>query len=726
VVILCIGDSIAQCPGVTPSFVPSQTNICGPGATTINFTNTSTGANAATASYEWFELGVPFDTIVGLGAPGSASISAAGTYNYMMIATDGGCEDTAFQSVVIHPIPVADFSFAPDSVCAGTTINFTNLSTGTNSFTTYSWNFGDGNTSAATNPSNVYAFGGSYNVTLTVTNFVGCSDTYNATVFAMDIPIVAIGGNDGDGNTVNCLTAADTSTSETVWFYNFTTGGVSYTWDFGDGSSPVVVSTTDSISHSYSVFGPYTVTMTATHANGCTATATLLVVFEKFAAASFTIPVGEYGGCVPHTVNPTNMSVNATTYTWDFGDGTVITTTSPIAPSHTYTTAGSYSITLTASNNCNSPTNIVGTIEVIAGPTASFTTSLPSNLGCDPETVFFTNTSTDMFPSNNFYWDMGNGNTYTNIVNPPPQTYTQGVYTVMLVAGSGCGPDTTYQTIIIDVPPTAIIDANPFLGCSPLTVHTDNFSVGGSLNYAWYIDGVLTYTTDTIPDQTFTAPYGNVAVTHTIMLQVSNQCGTDDTTATIEVHPPVIANFNPPADTICEGGSITFTDVSSGDSLTWAWDFGNGNTASVQGPHTETYLLAGTYSVELIVNGYCGIDTIIQPLVVTPKPVIAFTPDTTQGCEDLTVSWTNTSTLGGTYFWNFGPTVSPDTSNLYTPASTTFPDTGTHIVTLVVNVNGCADSDSVAIIVFPMPTAGFTATPNDGCSPLDVAFTVTS
>ncbi|HYG52971.1 MAG TPA: PKD domain-containing protein [Flavobacteriales bacterium] len=718
----------AQCASLNPSFTTSTTSICGPGASVISFVNTSTGANAATADYDWYLNGVLFDNTSGLGAPSTSTISAVGTYTYMLVGTTtvgAPCDDTAFVTVTILPLPNASFTFTPNNACAGTNVAFTNTSTGTVAGTTYSWNFGDGSpVSTATNPSHAYAAGGTYNVTLTMTNAAGCTDVFMLPVTALDIPAVGISGDDGDGNTTYCLLPGDPTTSETVVFTNTTTGGVSYLWDFGDGTT----STAFSPSHTYTAFGTYTVTMTATGANGCTATATLTVVFEKYVAASLTLSILEYSGCVPHTLTTlTNLSVNANTYTWNFGDGTpAVTTTSPIPPAHTYTTGGTYTITLTASNSCNSATATISPIIIIDGPTAGFTPS--TTLGCAPQNVSFVNTSTGTVPANNYQWDMGNGNTYTNVTTPPVQNYpAQGTYTVTLIAGNACGNDTVTVNIVIDSIPVADITSNPLIGCSPLTVSTVNNSYGNSITYQWFVDGVFTSTAANLPNQTFTAPPGNTAVTHTISLTVNNHCGSDTDAETITVHPAVVAQFNITSDTICEGGSVTFTDASFGDMLTYNWDFGEGTTSTLAGPHTITYNIPGTYVVTLDVNGFCGPSTVTQTITVLPYPVAAFTPLPDSGCAPLTVNFTNTSTVGATsYTWTFGAGSAPVTSALYNPPAVTYATAGTSTVTLTVNNLGCVSTATANITVSPLPVPAFTIVPNNGCQPLNVTFNNTS
>lgn len=722
-------DAKANCPDVVASFTASPVNICGTGSTTISFVNTSTGTNNGSATYRWYRNGVLFDVTNGTGAPNTSTVSAAGTYTFRLIAQDASvpCSDTAFVTVTVHNIPNANFTFNNNNSCAGTTISFNNTSTGTSGATTYAWNFGDGQTSTLQNPTHVYAAGGTYNVTLTTTNFAGCSDVQTFTVTVLDIPNVSISGDDGDGDLNNCLLPGNPMTSETVTFTNTTTNAVSYAWNFGDGQT----STLQNPTHTYTSYGTYTVTMTATHANGCTATQTLTVVFEKYVSASLTLDITEYSGCSPHPLTTlSNLSVNANTYTWNFGDGTPpVTTTSSTPPAHVYNTAGTYTISLTAANSCNSASATISPIVIVGGPNSNFTSSLAGlgNLGCAPQSVTFSNLSSGAQPANNYQWNMGNGNTYTNVTNPPAQNYpTQGTYTVTLVAGNACGFDTTIVNYVIDSIPIANITATPTEGCTPLTVDVNNFSSGNNVNYAWYIDGVYTYNTYNIPDQVFTAPVGNATQTHTVSLTVSNHCGTRSDAESILVHPAVDARFTASDDSICVGQSVVFSEASYGDQLSWAWDFGNGQTAATQGPHAIAYNTPGTFQVKLIVTGFCGVDSLIRTVVVSPYPVADIVANPASGCVPVNVAFTNNSTTGGTYSWNFGSGSVPASSTLFTPGAVVYASPGTAQVVLQVTKFGCSSSDTLVIDRFPNPVPSFTLTPNNGCTPLSVAIANTS
>ena len=134
-------------------------------------------------------------------------------------------------------------------------------------------------------------------------------------------------------------------TGETITFTNQSTGATSYGWDFGDGTT----STSTNPTKSYSSAGPYTVRLTATNASGSNST-------------SKTVPVQSPAGTAPtaaftfspsnpttgQTITFTNQSTGgATSYAWDFGDGTTSTSTNP---TKSYSSAGTYTVRLTATN----------------------------------------------------------------------------------------------------------------------------------------------------------------------------------------------------------------------------------------------------------------------------------------------------------------------------------------------------------------------------------------
>jgi gliding motility-associated-like protein len=721
-----IAFSIQTVIAPVPSFTYTPASPC-PGAT-VTFTNTSSGI-IGTTTWLWdFGDASPTSNVMNP----THVYAANGPYTVSLTQTNvAGCAVTTTQTITIVPPPVASFTFAPNNQCPYTPITFTNTSTGVLPGATYAWNFGNGGTSTAVSPTYAYGYpGGTFNVTLTITNPGGCvSNVATLPITVLPSPNVVISGDDGDGDTFWCLTFMDTNTVAPVIFTNTTTGATNFSWDYGDGSPVFNTLLTGSHTHNFGSYGTFNVVFTAFSANGCISRDTIVVVFENTISGSFSIPPAQFQGCIPHTICPINNSINANSWTWNFGDGSPpITTTNPVPPCHLYTVGGVYTITLISQNSCYTQTSTVQTGTLGGPPTINFNPT--PNPGCSPQLVTMNNTTTGASPVTNYFWNFGRGpaDTLRGIRNPPPQLYYQGTYIIMLISGNACGRDTVFRTIVVDSIPVLNITVAPTNGCTPLTVISTNNSSGNAVTHAWYIDGGIccipspNYTTYTIPPQVFTAPPGTNSVVHTIRYVISNHCGTRDTTVSIRVHPTVVANFNMSTTTFCAGGSVTFTNTSLGDSLSWTWDFDNGNTANTAGPHTQTYNTPGTYDISLIVNGECGIDTIVRQLIVRPFPVVSFTPNPAGGCVPLVVNFTNSSTVGGTFSWNFGPGSSPGTFNGITPPAVTFSSTGSIPVTLTENLNGCIASATVNIQVDVRPIPAFTATPASGCTPLTVTF----
>jgi PKD repeat protein len=148
-----------------------------------------------------------------------------------------------------------------------------------------------------------------------------------------------------------------------VLFENKSKDATTYNWDFGDGTSSIETNPTKT----YNVGGTYTVTLTATGEGG-TATSSKQVLIQKSTQSQ--LPTANFtflgGGCVaPCNVSFTNTSSNATSYSWDFGDGSISTSTNP---SKIYTKGGAFSVILTATNAAGS-NQITKIVNIAAPPT---------------------------------------------------------------------------------------------------------------------------------------------------------------------------------------------------------------------------------------------------------------------------------------------------------------------------------------------------------------------
>ena len=235
-------------------------------------------------------------------------------------------------------------------------------------------------------------------------------------------------------------TAAFTSTSPdalgtTTQFTNNTSGlAPSYVWNFGDGTT----STDENPTHTYASTGTYTVILTATNDFGTDSTmGTVDILLAPTAAFDLFSPI-----MLGETAVFTNTSAGDNLqYVWDFGDGATSTDTNP---SHVYTATGTYTVTLTASNEVGSDA-ATAVIQVLLAPTAAFTTSSPDNLGA---TTVFTSTATG--DNLQYLWDFGDGTTSTE-ANPTHVYAEANDYTVTLTVSNAVGSDMATAVVqIID------------------------------------------------------------------------------------------------------------------------------------------------------------------------------------------------------------------------------------------------------------------------------------
>lgn len=246
--------------------------------------------------------------------------------------------------------PTALFSFAQNEL----KVTFTNASQNAQS---YVWTFGDGQTSKEKNPVHTYAKAGTYNVQLTAKNITK-TNTYsqNVTIAQTDVTPTANFSYSKNGLMVS--------------FSNTSANAQSYKWEFGDGQT----STVKNPSHTYSKYGTYKVTLTAVNGSKSNATSQNITLTEVAPKASFT-----YKTAHPLKVVLTNNSTNATSYVWDFGDGTTSTEKSP---THKYKTIGVYKVKLTAKSS-NKSDNYETNVEIKAPTTCAITgfsvTKIPTN-----------------------------------------------------------------------------------------------------------------------------------------------------------------------------------------------------------------------------------------------------------------------------------------------------------------------------------------------------------
>lgn len=261
----------------------------------VDFTNTSTIPNGAGMGYAWDFDGVGISR---LESP-SYAFATAGAKSVTLTATsEFGCVDAVTQVVNLNVSPEADFTF--DAACNLTPTNFTRTGSADPAQSTWTWDFNGESTSGIENPSYLFSNVGTKEVTLTIDDVNGCS---NSITKELEVVLQAVA--DFEAGSVCEGDKAVFTNSSTV-----AAGDLSYVWSFGDGVSSSDLSPT----HVYGAPNTYNVTLEAIVAGGCSDQVTKQVTVN--AAPDATFMAARDGRTVVFTGPAGNDE-----YRWTFGDG---------------------------------------------------------------------------------------------------------------------------------------------------------------------------------------------------------------------------------------------------------------------------------------------------------------------------------------------------------------------------------------------------------------------
>ncbi|MCK5397876.1 MAG: PKD domain-containing protein, partial [Thermoplasmata archaeon] len=446
---------------------------------------------------------------------------------------------------------------------------------------------------------------------------------------------------------------------------------VLYNWDFGDGNTV----NGSVVTHTYSISGNYTVTLTVTDNNGLTDTDTCTVTVYGLQAPVAVANPNYQEAIVGETVLfNANMSYDPdgtiVSYSWDFGDtytGTGINST------HVYTISGSYVVTLTVTDNdgfTDSDTCIVNITGLQPPVAVAESGSQEANVG---DTVwFYGNMSYD--PDGtivDYYWDFddgstGNGSIISHVYN------VSGIYTVTLTVTDNDGlTDTDTCTVTVHGSQAPIAVASPdyqqiMTGESAYFNASLSYDPDGTIiSFQWnYGDGHTG--SGEFPSHIYTTT-GNYTITLTV---TDNDGLTDMDTCIVNViglQSPV-AIVDPDYQEVGIGENATFFGEDSYDPdgviLTYHWDFGDGQNITVASDDhvNHSYTVSGNYTVTLTVtdnDGFNDTDTCLVRVIGLQAPVAVAAPDT-QGIMVGEIayfsgnqSYDNDGTITN-YYWNFG------------------------------------------------------------------------
>lgn len=596
--------------------------------------------------------------------------------------------------------PVASFSKSVATGCAPLNVQFTNTSQNSSSYT---WDFGNGNTSTLPNPINVFLTSGTYTVSLTATNTIGQSNNYSTTVTVVASPIAN-------------FTVSSNSGCQSSQLFNFQNTSLNYDsclWDFGDGTTSSLINP----QHVYTISGVFSVTLIAyKKAYGCSDTKTQAALITVNPKPNLSYVVNDSITCDSAKQFQFHASANnVLSWSWDFGDGQ---TSSIQNPNHIYNDTGYFSISVTAisANGCPAIVTKQNYIHIKYNPTPIITSG--SITGCSPHYIALFTAGN---PNFSYQWTHGDSSANVNTSASYHTYHNPGNYipTVSVNYNNGCVNSASLDHITVYPSPVVQFGISNYIGCAPLNVVLSNSTIGSN-TYLWdFGDGNTS--TQFLPNYSYTTQGS-----YHISLQATSANGCvagHPLNLNIIVEAPE-AIFNPDVTSGCPPLTVNFTDHSNA-ATSWHWDFGDGTTSTAQHP-THIYTNAGVYSPKLIAYSGTGCsDTIVYPIAINVNaPVVNYiSPAPINGCAPFSVNFSDNSS-SVQWLWDFGDGNSSTLSN----PQHTYTDSGIYVVSLTTwGVNGGCERaiSNFQTFYIDKSVPGFTYTVSP-CPPYVVSFTDTS
>jgi gliding motility-associated-like protein len=410
-----------------------------------------------------------------------------------------------------------------------------------------------------------------------------------------------------------------------------------------------------------------------TDINGCTAKDSVTVTVNPLPTVTVSADTAICKG-EKVTLNASGGSI----YSWTPATGLNVTNTASVIASPTTTTK--YTVTVTDAKSCTAKDSVLLTVNPLPTLTVSADTSI-----CIGEKVTLTATG-----ANTYSWTPSTGLDITNAATVIASPVATTQYVVTGTSLGGCSAKDTVNVTILPCGFLVTVKGGSVCNGNCFTLKTSISGGTPPYTYSWQpIAGS--------EDSLRVCPATSTAYTVTVTDKIGN---TGKGIGMVKViQKPTILVIN---DTVCAGDTATLT---ASGAATYSWSTGSTATSIKANPLvTTTYTVTGT-TLEGCTN------TAIGTVLVKPKPIVDFKPDTA-GCAPLVVVFNNLSTgmsANATCSWDFGNTKK---SQFCTPHEVVYTNPGTYSVSLTIKNDGCSVTVTrPCITVHPAPKAFFTADP---------------
>ena len=705
-----------------------STNLPSCAGKAITFSDLSTVSGGSTIAKWYWDFGDGSPVVIATNNASQVhTYSFPGTYNATLkVETAGGCQSVVFSKIItVQQIPVASFLFA-NACLPNANLQFTDQS-GSNDpihpAITYQWDFGDGGTSTIANPSHLFTSTGPFSVSLTVTNFYGCTNmaVKNVNTIYPEPQASFTAPSEICAATPVNFTDQSIAPGSTVAQWN---------WDFGDGN----IGNTANPSHTYTSPGTYIVKLKVTSAQGCQTVnnfATRTIIVNSLPTANF---VTSTPACVTKDLTFTDASSpnsgNLVKWTWNFGDGNNATLNNSSPFIHNYANAGAYNVTLQVETNkgCVS-TVITKPVTINAVPKAGFIA--PEVCLTDPSAPFIDTSKISTGNIAAWQWNFGDpnanaGNPNTSTLQNPSHRYSNtGSYTATLIVTSNNGcTDTIAQTFYVNgsIPAANFTVQNANALCSNKDVTITNASsvdigsiVKTEIYWDWTNDPTIK-TTDDVPSPGKLYPhtypeFGNPG-TKTVTIRMISYSGINCMnvlTKTITLLATPNLRFDPLNEVCSNAASFQITQASNTNGLSGTGVF-SGPGVSPTGFFNPGAATAGIHTIRYTFTGANSCSNYIeQTIAVNPTPDANAGPDKVV-LEGGVVQLTPAVNAGFPVTYTWSPPAGLNNPNAPDPLASPVDD-----ITYTLKVTsdkGCTSSDQVFVKLLKKPEIPNIFSPN--------------